>query len=482
MSVYDNYSTVVGLEVHAQLQTKSKAFSPDAVSFGDSPNTNIHPISLGHPGTLPTYNKEALKMACMAGIAFQCTIHPYTRFARKNYFYADLPKGYQISQYDTPLCTEGKIEITNKEEVSKVIGIHRIHVEEDSGKSIHDLDPFHSLIDLNRAGTALIEIVSDPDMRSGDDAYFFLNEIRRLVRYLGICDGNMEEGSLRCDANISVMKKGAKEFGQKVEVKNMNSIRNVKRAIEFETIRQIDALEKGEKILQQTMGFNAEKGETFVMRTKETATDYRYFTEPDLPPLKVTEEYISEVKNIMPPLPKELFKVFQEEYGLNQYDSNVLLEDKEIALFFHATCQKYQDYKGLANWIQGPIKAYLNDQSVHLHETEISPERLIVILQLIETGKVNYSAASQNLLPEVMQSKDEVETLAKKLNIIQENDMSALETWVKEVLEEFPDKVEEYRNGKKGILGLFMGQVMRKAKGKLDPKLADEYLRNILDK
>lgn len=358
--IRDKYEVVVGLEVHAQMLTKTKAYSNDINEFGATPNTNISVISLGHPGTLPMMNKKTVEYAIKLGLACGCTIARDQYFARKNYFYPDLPKGYQITQDKTPICTGGAVIIKTEDGKEKSIGLTRIHMEEDAGKSIHDVDVYDTLVDLNRAGVPLVEIVSEPDIRSSQEAYDYLIEIRKLVRYLDICDGNMEEGSLRCDANVSVRLKDAKEFGTKVEVKNMNSIRNVQRAIEFEIIRQIEAIEKGEPLTQETRSFDALKGITISMRTKEAANDYRYFPEPDLQPLFVDQKQIDIIKGEMPALPRDLFIKYTKELGLSEYDAYMLTDTKSIALYFEELIKNTKNYKTAANWVMGDIKSYLN--------------------------------------------------------------------------------------------------------------------------
>ena len=326
MSIYDKYEAVIGLEVHAQLLTASKAYSNDSTEYGSLPNTNVSVISLGHPGTLPKSNKKVIEFAVKLGLACKCTIREVNEYARKNYFYADLPKGYQITQDKTPICTGGFITIKKTDGTEKEIAITRIHMEEDAGKSIHDQDPFDTLIDLNRAGVALLEIVSEPEMRSSDEAYAYLTEVRKLVRYLDVCDGNMEEGSLRCDANVSVRLKGDSKFGRRCEVKNMNSIRNVQRAIDFEIKRQIDEIEAGREISQDTRSFDANTGTTSLLRSKEMANDYRYFPEPDLQPVIVTQEYIDIIRKQLPPLPNELFKKYTDTLSLSEYDAGVITD------------------------------------------------------------------------------------------------------------------------------------------------------------
>ena len=481
MSKYDKYEIVIGLEVHAQLSTHSKMYTSDSAEFGASPNSNISPVTLGHPGTLPFVNKEAINSAIKMGLATNCSLTEYNGFARKNYFYADLPKGYQITQDKTPICTKGHIDITVNEE-HKRIGITRIHLEEDAGKSIHDLDPYNSLIDLNRAGVPLIEIVSEPDMRSAEEAYQYLFEIRKLLRYLEICDGNMEEGSMRCDANISVRLKGSEVLGERCEVKNMNSMRNVMRAIEFEARRQIDIIEEGGVIEQQTRSFNANDGSTFTLRSKENANDYRYFPEPDLPPFIVSEEKVKEIKSKMPKLSKELFKEFTEQLGLSAYDANIISDDKYIAAYYNEIIHNTKNYKAAANWLIGPIKSYLNEQAVEIKDFPIAPKTIASIIGLIEEGKLNFASASNTLFPALLEKPNEqVLSLAESLNIIQNSDSSAIEKIVEEVLSENEAKVAEYKAGKHGLMGMFMGQVMRKSGGKADPKIATALLNEKLN-
>ncbi|MDN4164397.1 Asp-tRNA(Asn)/Glu-tRNA(Gln) amidotransferase subunit GatB [Cytophagales bacterium LB-30] len=481
-SIRNKYTAVIGLEVHAQLLTNSKMYSSDANEYGNMPNTNISVITLAHPGTLPKVNKKAVEYAVKMGIACGSTITRDNHFARKNYFYPDLPKGYQISQDKTPICVGGKIEIKLKDGQERSIGLTRIHMEEDAGKSIHMAEEVDTLIDLNRAGVPLIEIVSEPEIRTSDEAYAYLTEIRKLVRYLEICDGNMEEGSLRCDANISVMLNGAKEFGKKVEVKNMNSIRNVQRAIEHEIERQIIEIEKGNTIVSETRTFDATVGDTHSMRAKEDMNDYRYFPEPDLSPLIITEEYLNEVKAKMPPLPNELYKKFTKQYGLSEYDALVLTDTKEVALYYDELCSLTKNYKAASNWIMGPVKSYLNELTLSIEEFPVKPAQLADLIALIDANKVSFSVASQKIYPELTKgtTKSALE-IAEDLNLIQVGDQDFIQQVVDEVLAANPAKVQEYKDGKKGLLGMFMGEVMKKSKGKADPKLASELLAKSLD-
>ncbi|MBK7109069.1 MAG: Asp-tRNA(Asn)/Glu-tRNA(Gln) amidotransferase subunit GatB [Chitinophagales bacterium] len=482
MNIYDNYEPVIGLEVHAQLLTNTKAYSTDIAEYGGSPNTHVSVVTLGHPGTLPVMNKKSVDFAMLIGLATHCEITRLNQFARKNYFYADLPKGYQITQDKTPICTNGYVMIGGYGNEKK-IRIHRIHLEEDAGKSIHELDPFYTLVDLNRAGTPLIEIVSEPDLRSDEEAYAYLTEVRQLVRYLGICDGNMEEGSLRCDANVSVRKKGTEPFGVKVEVKNMNSIRNVKLAIAYEIKRQIEAIENGEIIVQETRSFDAGKGTTFSMRSKEGAHDYRYFPEPDLPPIIISDAMLDNVKENMPALPRDLMHRYIDQLGLTIYDAEILTSEKEIALYFEELIQHTAHYKSAANWMMGPIKEWMNSSAKGIIEFPLAPKQIADIIALIDTGKINFTIASQQLFPAMLNAPDtSVAELAKQQNLLMESDDSAIKEMIQQALSKFPDKVLEYRNGKKGILGLFMGEVMKLSKGKADPKITARLLEEELNK
>lgn len=481
-SIYDKYEAVIGLEVHAQMLTKTKAYSGDINEYGGIPNTHVSPISLGHPGTLPVMNEKTVEFAVRLGLALECEIAPYMHFARKNYFYPDLPKGYQITQDTTPICTKGYVMIKDDNGNPKKIGLTRIHMEEDAGKSLHDVDPYHTLVDLNRAGVPLLEIVTEPDFRSSKEAYNYLTEIRKLVRYLDICDGNMEEGSLRCDANISVRPKGSEKFGTKVEVKNMNSIRNVQRAIEFEITRQIDELEAGKKLKQETRTFNAEKGITESMRDKEGSSDYRYFPEPDLQPLYVSEEYKQKVKQNLPPLPQQLVNKYMNEFKLSEYDALQLTETKSNALYFEKLVSFTKNYKAAANWMQTVVKSYLNENALDIDQFGMEPQTLARLIAIIDEGKVSHTAAAQSIFPELIKDpKADPADVAVKLNLIQEGDEGALVEFIKQAIARYPEKVAEYKGGKKGLTGLFMGEVMKLSGGKADPKTTSKLLTKMLD-
>lgn len=397
MDIAKKYKAVIGLEVHAQLLTASKIFTSDSSEFGAAPNTQVSVITLAHPGTLPKLNKRALEFAIRMGIACHSEISRLTIFDRKNYFYPDLPKGYQITQDRTPICKGGFVTISSKDGLEQNIQLTKIHLEDDAGKSIHSPTEVDTLLDFNRAGVPLIEIVTEPCMHSSEEAYAFMTEVRKLVRYLEICDGNMEEGSLRCDANVSVMLQGAKEFGKKVEVKNMNSIRNVQRAIDHEIDRQIAKLEKGEDVVSETRTFDAATGQTHSMRTKEELNDYRYFPDPDLSPVIVSEEWLSKIKAAMPALPRELHDKLVSQFGLSVYDAQVLTDSKDIALYFEELCKHTQNFKGAANWIMGPVKSHLNELTLAVKDFPIPIQTLAELIHLIDSNTVSFSVASQRI-------------------------------------------------------------------------------------
>lgn len=474
------YKPVIGLEIHAQMLTKSKAYSNDKNEYGSAPNTNVSVVTLGHPGTLPRMNRKTIDFAIRMGVACECKITEVQHFARKNYFYPDLPKGYQITQDTTPICTGGYVLIKDENGKDKKIALTRIHMEEDAGKSIHDIDPFNTLIDLNRAGVPLIEIVSEPDITSSQQAYNYVTEVRKLVRYLDICDGNMEEGSLRCDANISVMLKDATEYGVKVEVKNMNSMRNVQRAIEYEIERQIEAIENGEKLTQETRNFNALNGTTTAMRSKEAANDYRYFPEPDLQPIRITENHIQKIREAMPPLPNYLHKKYTTELGLSEYDAGVITDQKEVALYFEEIIKHTKNYKSAANWVMGEIKSHLNSNAMDITELKLTPKHVADLIALIDNGKLSHSLASQKVFPEMLKTDEAPLKIAESNNWIQTSDEGEIKGMIAEVIAENANEVERYRAGETKLLGFIMGQLMKKSKGKADPKSAGKLLSEML--
>ncbi|MFN5794178.1 MAG: Asp-tRNA(Asn)/Glu-tRNA(Gln) amidotransferase subunit GatB [Bacteroidota bacterium] len=482
-NVYQKYQAIIGLEVHAQLSTNSKAYCGDAVEYGALPNTQISAISLGHPGTLPKSNKKVVEFAVKLGLALNCKIRRENEYARKNYFYADLPKGYQITQDKTPICYEGYIDIKDDNGNDKRIRITRIHMEEDAGKSMHDQSPEHTFIDLNRAGVPLLEIVTEPDIRTSTEAYNYLSEIRKIVRYIEVCDGNMEEGSMRCDANVSVMLKDAKEFGNRCEVKNMNSIRNVQRAIDFEIKRQIDEIENGGYISQDTRSFDANNGTTFLLRSKEQANDYRYFPEPDLQPILVEESYINEIKKNLPPLPQQLAKKYIQQLGLSAYDANVITENKAMALYFEELLNHTKNSKAAANWLMGQIKSVLNEEAIEIENFKIKATSIAELINFIDTGKISHNIAAQKIFPEMLKNPElKPQEIAEKNAWVVDNNQDNLIEFINEAIAKYPEKVAEYKSGKKGLLGLFMGEVMKLSKGKADPKITTGLLTEILEK
>lgn len=474
------YEAVIGLEVHAQLNTVSKLFSGDATNFNALPNQHVGPITLGHPGTLPTMNKKAVELAIKMGLVCGCEISTNNYFARKNYFYADLPKGFQISQHTTPICRGGLVHI-NTTNGSRDIQLTRIHLEEDAGKSIHDQDDALTLLDFNRAGMPLIEIVSEPDMHSSEEAAAYLTQIRKLVRWIGVCDGNMEEGSLRCDANISVRPVGSRTLGTRVEVKNLNSIKHLRHAVEIEIERLTALSEKGETILQETRSYDADAGITFSIRTKEDAEDYRYFPEPDLAPFQFTEQYIGELKNQIPLLPAELSNKFINEYGLSSYDAEQLTDEKELCDLYEEVARHTIHKKQLANILLGPLKSLLNQSSAQWNSIHISATHWNELLILIAEGTINFSMAAQKILPRMVADFALSPTiLIQQLDLAQDADADQLQGWAKQALDAMPDKVMAYKKGKKGLIGLFVGEVKKYSKGKADPKQVTAILESLL--
>lgn len=477
----DKYEAVIGLEVHAQLATQSKLFCGDSVAFGAEPNTHVSPITLGHPGTLPKTNKKAVEYAIKMGLACNCAIERYNYFARKNYFYPDLPKGYQISQHTTPICKGGYLSIKTGDG-HRNVQLNRIHMEEDAGKSVHDIDDNYTCIDYNRAGTALIEIVTEPDLHSAEEAYQYVTEIRRLVRWINICDGNMEEGSLRCDANISIRLKGEIDLGTKVEVKNLNSIRNVKVAIEYEIQRMTALVENGGTVTQQTRSFDASNDTTFAIRDKEEANDYRYFAEPDLAPFLLDESFITSIQQSLPALPYQLMDKYMHNLGLSEYDAAQLCMDKPTSDYFEAVTAYTINYKATANWMNGPIKHYLNENKITIEAFALQPSQLAELIKLTEEGKVGFSVASTKLMHALLNNKHiPALQLATALNLLQVSGSNELETWVNATIDKMPDKVKEYKKGKKGLMGLFVGEVKKMSRGKADAKKVTELLEEKLN-
>ncbi len=488
-----SYEPVIGLEVHCQLRTASKAFSPDSAAFGAPPNRHIDPISLGHPGTLPVLNQQVVTYTVRMGLATHCQIAERSILARKHYFYPDLPKGYQISQYEEPICEHGYVEVElegDGKEASTVkrIGLTRIHIEEDAGKSIHDQDPYDTLLDYNRCGVPLIEIVSEPDIRSAREAYLYMQKIRQLVRYLGICDGNMEEGSLRCDANVSVRPVGQEAFGVKTEIKNMNSFRNVERAIDYEINRQIEVLRQGGEVVHQTLLWDANQQETRPMRSKEQAHDYRYFPDPDLAHVVVTKEALAAIREDLPELPDDRRLRFETALALPAYDAALLTEEREMADYFEDTLNTLQQTgtgsegraKAVSNFVMTHVLRALNEHGFTLDTFPITPERLAGLIQLRLTDTISSSGALE-IFDAMLEDERPADALAEALNVLQVSDEGALLPIVEQVLEQHPNQVQVYLNGKQGLIGFFIGHVMRNFDGSPDPKLVRSLLSERLE-
>lgn len=486
MPLHTKYETVIGLEVHAQLLTRSKTFSPEPAAFGAAPNTYIDAVSLAHPGTLPVPNAQLVELTLRTGLATHCRIRPRSVFARKHYFYPDLPKGYQISQFEDPICYDGYVEITDPEAdppLVKRIGITRIHMEEDAGKSIHDQDPYHTLIDLNRCGVPLMEIVSEPDLRSPREAYLYLTKLRQIVRYLGVCDGNMEEGSLRCDANVSVRLKGETRLGTKTELKNMNSFRNVERGLAFEVRRQIETLEAGGTLHQETRLWDPNALQTRVMRTKESAHDYRYFPDPDLVQVVVTEAMLDRVRQHLPELPEARRARYQDELGLPAYDAEVLTEERAVSDYFEATLAALgqpEEAKAVSNFVMTDVLRVLNEQAIEMVVFPISPERLAGLIRLRLDEAVS-STGAQEIFAAMLHEDADAEALARARNLLQVSDTSALLPVIENVLAGNPKQVAQYLGGKTGLLGFFIGQVMRTFEGAPDPNVVRQLLTEKLE-
>jgi len=473
------WETVIGLEVHVQLATKSKIFSGASTLFGSSPNTQACNIDLGMPGVLPVLNEEVLKMAIKFGLSIKANINSPTQFARKNYFYPDLPKGYQISQLDNPIVEGGVLEITLKDGSKKKIHITRAHLEEDAGKSLHE--DFEGLpgIDLNRAGTPLLEIVSEPDLSSPEEAVAFLKKIHSIIRYLEISDGNMAEGSMRCDANVSLRKKGSKELGTRTETKNVNSFKFVEKAIQHEIRRQIKILESGERVIQETRLYDSQLDETRPMRSKEYANDYRYFPEPDLLPVVLSEDFIKSVKDLMPELSEEKEKRFIEEYKLSDYDANVLSVDPNLSNFFEEVVVRSRNPKLAANWIMGELSAFLNKENLSILETKVDSINLGNLLSRIEDSTISGKIAKE-IFEEMWNSKKSPDEIIEEKGLKQVTDSSEIKKVINQVLDQNPSQLEQYKSGKEKLFGFFVGQVMKASRGKANPEQVNKLLEERL--
>ena len=502
--LYEKYEPVIGLEVHCQLQTASKIFSTDSAAFGGEPNTHVDPVSLGHPGTLPVLNEKVVRHALRVGLSTRCRIASRSVFARKHYFYPDLPKGYQISQYDTPICYDGYVEIHLDDEAvewiggdgqverTKRIGLTRIHMEEDAGKSMHHLDKTNTLVDYNRCGVPLIEIVSEPDLRSPREAYLFMQKLRQIVRYLGICDGNMEEGSLRCDANVSVRRRGKSGYGTKTEVKNMNSFRHVEEALSYEIDRQIAVRERGGHVEQHTLLWDTDRRVTRPMRSKEEAHDYRYFPDPDLVEVEITDDLLNAVRADLPEMPDARRQRFEDEVGLPAYDAQVLTEERAVADYFEETLNAlFKRTKGgntkaqakeVSNFVMTEVMRVLNDEGVAIDDFAITPRRLAQLVYLRMEDKVSSSAAQKVFEAMREEPGKSAGKIADERNLIQVSDRGVLAPVVDRVIDENEDQVERYLSGKDGLFGYFIGQVMRHFEGSPDPQVVRDLLKEKLDR
>lgn len=473
----------IGLEIHIQLATDSKMFSSDRVVYGDYPNTHLSPTTLALPGTLPTVNQKAFDYAIKLGLACQSSITRLNYFDRKSYFYPDLPKGFQITQDKTPICRGGFISIHLPSGQRKEISIMRMHLEEDTGKSIYDDGDQVTLLDFNRAGTPLVELVTEPVISTGQEAYQFLYQVRKLVRYLEICDGNMEEASLRCDVNISLQEKGSTVLGTRVEVKNINSMHNVQKAIDYEIERQTKLLESGVAVMAETRQFKQELGATVSLRAKESANDYRYFGEPDIPAVYVSQNWIDSISAAMPPLPDALLEKFMHQYGLAYGVAKQLSEDKDMALFFDAICQATSIYTMAANWLLGPVKGYLNQMSMKFKDFKLKPKDIVDLINLVQDGSVGFSAAAMHIFPLFVENPNKSpKAWAKALNLCCDTDQNKLRALIDQVVDMYPDKVQAYKKGKTGILAMLMGEVMKQSQGRADARLASQWLKELLDR
>lgn len=474
----NKYQVVIGLEVHAQLSTDTKIFCNCSTNFGSEPNSNVCPVCLGHPGVLPVLNKKVVEYAVLIGFATNSTINKKSVFARKNYFYPDLPKAYQISQFELPICEHGSITVKKSDDTIKKIGITRIHMEEDAGKSIHDHGD-ETLVDVNRCGVPLIEIVSEPDMHSPEEAHLYLNKIKQFVTYLDICDGNMEEGSLRCDANISLRLKGETKLGTRTEIKNMNSFRNVERALIFEIKRQTELLEEGETVVQQTLLWDADKNEAFSMRGKEEAHDYRYFPDPDLMPVIINDEWLNQIRSNLPELADKRENRFINEYGLPLYDAGILTSERSLADYFEDILKTTDDYKSASNWLMGEILKVVKENKLGIQNFPIKPTHIGQLINLINKKVINNNIA-KDIFPEMLKSGKAPEIIVNEKNLIQITDTAEIENVIKTIIASNPKQVEDFKAGKEKVIGFFVGLVMRKTRGKANPQIVNELLRKHL--
>ncbi len=481
------FEAVIGLEVHAQLLTKTKIFCSCKNEFGAPPNTNVCPVCLGMPGSLPVLNKKAVEYAVKAALALNCKINTYSLFARKHYFYPDLPKAYQITQYELPFAENGWVEIEKSDGTRKRIRIRRIHMEEDAGKTIHGegLDP-NSYVDLNRAGTPLIEIVSEPDISTPEEARLYMQKLRDILVWIGVNDGNLEEGSLRCDANVSIRPKGSKELGTRTEIKNVNSFRFIQKALEYEIKRQIEVVKGGGKVVQETRLFDSGKGITKTMRTKEEAEDYRYFPEPDLPPLIIDKEWLDSIKETLPELPDQVKERFVSDFSLTPYDASILVRDRDLAEFFEKAASSYEgEAKKVANLIISDLLGALNEEKLTISSSPVKPEQVSKLLTLVDKGVISLRVAKEEVIPEMVKSGKEPEAIVKEKGLVQISDEEALKEVIRKVLSQNEKAVKQYKEGnekqKQKAVKYLIGQVMKETRGKANPKLLNELIPKVLE-
>ena len=473
-----NYEAVIGLEVHAQLQTNTKIFCGCETAFGEEANTRTCPVCIGMPGVLPVLNKKAVEYIIKTGVATHCTINPLSRFARKNYFYPDLPKGYQISQYELPLCEKGYVEIVVDSTVKR-IGLTRIHLEEDAGKNLHTSEAGASLVDLNRAGTPLMEIVSEPDIRTADEAAEYLKKLRSILRYIEVSDADMEKGNFRCDINISLRPAGAKEYGTRAEVKNVNSFKFVQKALEYEMKRQAQVLDDGGKVVQETRLFDSAKGVTFSMRSKEEAHDYRYFPEPDLVPVAITAEEVAVIRATIPELPDAKRERFVKEYGLPDYDADMLTQSRALAAYYEEAAKLAGQPKVVSNWMMGELMRLLNAENREIEDCPVGPDRLAAMIKMIESGVISTKIA-KTVFEEMYRSGKDAEAVVREKGLVQVSDTGAIEKIIDEVIKANPAQHADYKGGKDKLFGFFVGQVMKASKGKANPEMVNDLLKKKL--
>lgn len=472
------HEAVIGLEVHAQLLTDTKIFCGCSTKFGNEPNVNVCPVCLGHPGVLPVLNKKVVEFSILMGLAVNCTINENSVLARKNYFYPDLPKGYQISQYELPVCEHGFLEIIKNDGSKKRIGITRIHIEEDAGKLIHDQSS-STLVDVNRCGVPLLEIVSEPDLTSPEEAYLYLTKMKQILQYLNICDGNMEEGSLRCDANVSIRPIGNSKLGTKTEIKNLNSFRNVERALTYEIHRQFEAVENGEEIIQQTLLWNADLNEAYPMRSKEEAHDYRYFPDPDLMPVFIDEEWKHEITENMPELPDSKLNRFVENYSLPVYDAEILTQSRELAEYYERVISITDDYKTASNWVMGEVLSVISEKKTDINNFSVKPENLGKLINLINNGTINGKIAKE-IFPVMVSGKKDPDEIVKEKNLVQISDEVEIKKIIDTILKNNENQVKSYLAGNEKIFGFFVGQVMKSTSGKANPNIVNQLLKEKL--